>query len=870
MIILRKKRSFFLLIFLLFFFVLAYFGKYLAKHSIKSLISHELQILMLHDHGFSTPKNLLGFNSLSSALYEIPFYFPQNILKSLILQIQDFPNRPKIEKIEININFKDYRKILDDRKRFLQQGYASNHQKVKAEIKYKEKKYKSSLRLKGDYSEHWGSSSRMSFRIDLKDETLFGFKSFSIHKSEARQFPYDQTFGKLNQKLGNLSPKQTFAHVFVNGQDWGVMNLEEHMSKEFLEKQKKKESLIFKFGNDLDSHYNHGNLNEYPNYRIGDDRLNLSIYQNNKYLKDIHNRLLLSYVHSKRLEIDSSSLFNIEKYAKSFALASIWGNWHALSSMNSRNYFNPYLLILEPIITDNGPPKELKLLEERDKKVLSRAYDPYDIIISSDLYKKKINQIFSDIKISAADAQKYIDFYQSYFPGDKKIFLSKLIKNINTIEKDPNFYLTLNPYQKKHAKIAIPSIKQANKFPVHIHARHFTNGNIEIYNLLPDDVKIKSINFQNLVLEKNIVLPGFKTGEYIPLILKTDILGLADQKINILTEYKGNTRKHLIDYTLISGPYLNPLTNFISSEENLLIKETQNKWLIKKGKWNVNQPITITGTLEIEPGAVINFSEGTYIIIKGQLIAKGNIKQTIKLYSDKTWKGIYVIGDGNKVSELDYVQIKNTTALADGLLKLSSGTNFYNSKIKITNSQIKNSKAEDAINIIESEFVFKNLSISNTFSDALDSDFSTGNIVNSSFFNVGGDAADFSGSEVTIENSKFNNIKDKAISAGEDSIVKLQNIKIDHVGVGVASKDGSNVNVSNLEVNNYKLHAVMSYIKKDFYNYPSLIGHGIKINPIKKNAFIAQEKSFMSLNSRIIDTEQIDVEDLYQNEVMKK
>ena len=94
-------------------------------------------------------------------------------------------------------------------------------------------------------------------------------------------------------------------------------------------------------------------------------------------------------MHSKRLEIDSSSLFNIEKYAKSFALASIWGNWHALSSMNSRNYFNPYLLILEPIITDNGPPKELDLLEESDKKVPLRAYDPYDIIISSDLYKKK-------------------------------------------------------------------------------------------------------------------------------------------------------------------------------------------------------------------------------------------------------------------------------------------------------------------------------------------------------------------------------------------------------------------------------------------------------------------------------------------------
>ena len=85
MIVSRKKVSFFPLIFLLIFFLLVFFGKYLSKHSFKSFISNELQVLMLHDHGFSTPKNLLGFNSFSSALYEIPLFFPKNIFKSLIL-----------------------------------------------------------------------------------------------------------------------------------------------------------------------------------------------------------------------------------------------------------------------------------------------------------------------------------------------------------------------------------------------------------------------------------------------------------------------------------------------------------------------------------------------------------------------------------------------------------------------------------------------------------------------------------------------------------------------------------------------------------------------------------------------------------------
>ena len=42
---------------------------------------HELQVLMLQDHGFSTPKNLLGFNSVSSAFYEIPLSFPSIFYK---------------------------------------------------------------------------------------------------------------------------------------------------------------------------------------------------------------------------------------------------------------------------------------------------------------------------------------------------------------------------------------------------------------------------------------------------------------------------------------------------------------------------------------------------------------------------------------------------------------------------------------------------------------------------------------------------------------------------------------------------------------------------------------------------------------------
>ena len=77
-----------------------------------------------------------------------------------------------------------------------------------------------------------------------------GFKKFSIHKPSARQHPYDQTFQDMQRQLDNISSQNNYINVFVNGERWGIMNIEEHVSKEFLERQGLKESLILKFENE--------------------------------------------------------------------------------------------------------------------------------------------------------------------------------------------------------------------------------------------------------------------------------------------------------------------------------------------------------------------------------------------------------------------------------------------------------------------------------------------------------------------------------------------------------------------------------------------------------------------------------------------
>ena len=100
-----------------------------------------------------------------------------------------------LPKLYLDIKFKNYRTLLQDRDRFIKEGIGYDFNEVKGKISFQGKKINCDVRLKGDLSEHWRSTKRMSFRITLKgDNSILTYKRFSLHKTDARQHPYDQHF----------------------------------------------------------------------------------------------------------------------------------------------------------------------------------------------------------------------------------------------------------------------------------------------------------------------------------------------------------------------------------------------------------------------------------------------------------------------------------------------------------------------------------------------------------------------------------------------------------------------------------------------------------------------------------------------------
>ena len=134
----------------------------------------------------------------------------------------------KYEALKINISLKNYEIIKKDRQRAIKNGVLTNPTEVPATIVYKNKKYRSDIRLKGELINHWGVEKQWSLKIELKQgKSINGMKEFSITKLAVRQFPDNLVIGSQLERNGLISPKYKIYKTNVNGKNWGLMLAEE-------------------------------------------------------------------------------------------------------------------------------------------------------------------------------------------------------------------------------------------------------------------------------------------------------------------------------------------------------------------------------------------------------------------------------------------------------------------------------------------------------------------------------------------------------------------------------------------------------------------------------------------------------------------
>lgn len=287
----------------------------------------------------------------------------------------------------------------------------------------------------------------------------------------------------------------------------------------------------------------------------------------------------------------------------------------------------------------------------------------------------------------------------------------------------------------------------------------------------------------------------------------------------------------------ISGLYsIYPDLRFFSKIENNILdsfilsleSEDQIENILEYPEYIINNNITLNEDLvlknvhlKVKSGVKISLQGNSSIYItdsKVEFQGKENDRIQLKGFGENA-----LMINRCKEVVLNQMDFSNLSNLSTDSIIVPAAITFYNSNVNISNSSFKNNiKGDDFVNFYNSKFSISNSRFVNVNADAVDSDFSFGSISGTEFFNIGNDAVDFSGSDVEIDDVTFKFVKDKSVSAGENSILNISNSKFEENELGIVVKDGSYLKSSrNFFINN-KLD-YCAFMKKSFYKQPEIV-----------------------------------------------
>lgn len=838
-----KKIIYFFIFLLIVFFSILFITTSNFKHNLKNFI------LILSKEPFLSKKNS----------FEEILFFPNLIFNS-------FNSDKNFKTLFINIKIQDLKKIQKDRTKALSYKVLKNSSYVPITINFEGEKFKAKAKLKGILSGHWETSRQLSLKIKLENgKSIMGMREFSLTKHKERGFPTNQILSKYYSRIGIYTPDFHTFFVRLNGDDWGIMLAEEQSSSVYLERRNAKDSLIVKIASE--EKLVSDNINYYNNRFIDTEihkkvtklfERKIFVYNSKKYLSSSKQ----NFVHNKHLykiyndlndpNININEYLDLEKIIDSFALSLVWNEYHSLHGFNQRYYFNPFTSKLEIIPGDighntfgkEGIDLSIHSIFLQDNEILNRVvrHDNFATLLKKSITKIKNN--FVNFEKDLSELCKgftthckepvelsYIKYNLEYLSNNFDSIVTKL-KLIANSFKEINLKNEIDKMPKKKLDHFIKS----NDF---LYVLNFQDQFLVLKNLSPLQIKIKNIeliveskdeNFDKIYfLEKdfNIDPSTYTTVKE----LKLDLKNFEKKIISKLKKNKKNNIHVMINYELknIKKKYnqeVYDLHFLIDNKQNFssefLIKSFD-KFVIKKGNWVIDKPLRIPKgyDLEIEAGTVMTFSNDSYIFIDGGTLSAigNNDNKIIFTSSGKTWKGLFVrTSSSKKISKINYAIFENMTYYESNLSSLTGSLNFYNTNVEINNSIFRNSFAEDLLNLTQSKFKISNSLFQNTLSDAVDSDFSTGDITNTKFDQINGDALDTSGSVINVTDLYISDVKDKALSVGEKSHLNGTNIRIKKSKIGIASKDSSVVFIKSAKIENSLVADLMTYQKKYIYS----------------------------------------------------
>lgn len=791
------------------------------------------------------------------------------------------------EHIILDVKHEDFQRLAYKREVALSKGVLISDKEdfVPGKIRWSNKTYRVTLRLKGDLSDHWEDNTKWSFRIKVRDnETIMGMREFSLQHPRTRGFMNDWSLHRLLRYIGGfIILRYDFVKFRLNGKNLGIYLVEEHFDEMLLKNNKVIKSPIIRIYDHLlwynvnplygftKSHLNeHYSLSPIDAFNSGD----INKDQTSQMYFNQAKNLLESF---RQGNLKTHEVFDVDKLADLFAVIDLLGYRHSTGYSNIRFYYNPVTSFLEPIGYDNTFIFEATEIEGLSKKIKILPADESETI-DYDVYQKWYNTFFYDevffrkyikalekvadkaflddfFKKTEDDFRKNMNILHKTFPGyrfDKKAVLYKnqeFIRNILNPDVVVQGYFAGYDPVKKTIKIEIGNI---HSLPV------------EIKGLFIDkDVFIPVSSSFIIQPKRQFEFVDFKEMEF---LLPDSVTWVDDDKgklsiaCNILEA--NNERKvtvspwSYLDKNFLKNDFIRQDPNFEEFSFFSVDKDTS-VIAFKKGEWEIKKDIIIPEGFVVtcQPGTVLTLLNDAKILSYSPVVFRGTNQYPIVIKSgvDSPGQGIVVIRAKEK-SVFENVVFEGLSAPSRGDWKMPSAVTFYESPILIYECDFLNTKTGDALSVINTEAKIDKTHFKDNSENALSVIYGNGEIKNTSFSNNGRDSINSLGSELTCDNIIVEKCTDAGVNGREISNINITNSKFVDSGVAVISADMSSVDINGVTIK--RCNIGLEVLKEQSIFGPAKMQVNGLSTENNKTDFFVDKKSKLLIDGRYITSKE--------------
>jgi hypothetical protein len=732
---------------------------------------------------------------------------------------------------------------------------------VQGQLRYGGRTFPIAIWLQEESPEHW-QDTKWSLQIKLRappnsraPTTLLDMRGFVARSPATRRSLDEWLYSEVLRGVGVLAPRYTFAHLWMNGDDWGVYALQEMLSDTFLTTQQRSPGVILRVDDSLfgrqQAQLAGGMRNSGGRADAGtwagivqaDEGIAAEI-ERDPALQEQYAAAVGLLKGFQSGQLAPARVFDAEQMGRYLAHAQWWGARYGTWFEGERYAYNALTSRLEPIGGDALP------LEASYAHVPGLAQ--YGDLAVMAAYVRQVERIAQPETIEALQAvyQDSLRHYQAALarelPASERTAPWRMLSERQAI-------LLRSLYSQETVHVYRPSQETTSG---HLHV-----ANLSTYPVVLDDLwvgeRTTRIEREWIVDDRGALLDAEPASTVvlaplsgtIPRYLDLDLPEAvqrelwphdepSEEPIRLATHVAGLAKTVLVDVQrdlpplhASTMPARPTVEQALAQHPFLATCERPGFLRLEPGDWDVRGDLVLPagyGLLASGP-AHLRFDAGAIILADGPLLLYGSENDEIVLGpKEHNWAGIVVLEAGDQIpSSLSHVVIVGTSGVQRNGWHVPGGVTFYQSPVTLSHCRLIDTIAPTALYVARTHFECEESEFGRISSQALHSEYAEGRLSNCRFYDVLGNAIAARGSRIDAQGSIMLRVHDQAILARQNSVVSARGGYTEDVNVVVASIDGSHVQVEGMSIRRLGMAGLAAYTSEPGASPASIHASGL-------------------------------------------